>query len=125
MEQTMTRVNLVPPEELTRQHLVAEYREIPRIFELAYRWHLAGRPGSLPERYGMGAGHMRFFYTRLGFVCRRHRLLVLEFWERGYRPIFEHTLELLMRCPADMRAMWEPTEQDIAVSRQRIRERLS
>lgn len=120
----MTRVNLAPPSELQRQHLVAEYREIPRIFELARRWNEAGRPGTIPESYGMGQGHMRFFYDKLGFITRRHRLLVIECWERGYAPVFEHTLELLMRVPPDMRRMWEPSEQDIAVSWQRIRERL-
>jgi hypothetical protein len=28
----VTRINLVDPKELSRQHLVAEYRELPRIF---------------------------------------------------------------------------------------------
>ncbi|MBP7000765.1 pyrimidine dimer DNA glycosylase/endonuclease V [Amaricoccus sp.] len=28
----MTRINVVPPEELSRAHLVAEYRELPRVF---------------------------------------------------------------------------------------------
>ena len=27
----MTRINLVPVEELSNQHLMAEYRELPRI----------------------------------------------------------------------------------------------
>lgn len=125
MEQTtVTRVNLVPPSELQRQHLVAEYREISRVFALARRWHEAGRPQTVPDIYGFGTGHVRFFYTRLGFVTRRHRLLVREFWERGYAPTFEHTLGLLLQLPADMRRLWEPSEQDIAVSRQRISERL-
>lgn len=120
----MTRVNLVPPEELLRWHLVAEYREIPRIFALALEWDRAGRRAALPQRYTMGAGHMRFFYTRLGFVARRHRLLVREMWERGYAPVYEHTLALLVKAPPDMRRHWTPSEQDIAVSRQRIEERL-
>ena len=28
----MTRINLINPEKLTDQHLLAEYRELPRIF---------------------------------------------------------------------------------------------
>lgn len=31
----MTRINRIPVEELSRQHLVAEYRELPRVFALA------------------------------------------------------------------------------------------
>ena len=30
----MTRINTMPPEHLTDQHLFAEYRELPRIFAL-------------------------------------------------------------------------------------------
>ena len=120
----MTRLNLVPPHTLKRWHLLAEYREIPRIFMLAAEWDRRGRPGSLPPEYTMGAGHMRFFYDKLGFVVRRHRLLVHEFWERGYAPLFDHTLELLWKVPPDLRRMWHPTERDIEISRRRIQERL-
>ena len=31
----MTRINCVPVEELHQKHLVAEYRELPRVFRLA------------------------------------------------------------------------------------------
>ncbi|ENT03393.1 hypothetical protein C038_02848 [Brucella sp. 63/311] len=30
----MTRINCIPPAELTGPHLVAEYRELPRVFAL-------------------------------------------------------------------------------------------
>lgn len=30
----MTRINLLPPAQLADQHLIAEYRELPRIFTL-------------------------------------------------------------------------------------------
>lgn len=30
----MTRINLLPASELTDQHLIAEYRELPRIFTI-------------------------------------------------------------------------------------------
>lgn len=33
----MTRINVVPVEELTTKHLVAEYRENPRVFALAHK----------------------------------------------------------------------------------------
>ncbi len=33
----MTRINCVPVEELSGPHLVAEYRELPRVFALAQR----------------------------------------------------------------------------------------
>jgi deoxyribonuclease (pyrimidine dimer) len=120
----VTRINLVPPEDLLRWHLVAEYREVPRIFALARAWDERGRPGKLPETYRLGPGHERFFYDKLVFIARRHRLLVREMWARGYSPNFEHTLGLLLSCPRDLRQDWTPAEQDIAASWQRIKERL-
>ena len=30
----MTRINLLPPSQLADQHLIAEWRELPRIFGL-------------------------------------------------------------------------------------------
>lgn len=33
----MTRINLIPPSELHYKHLVAEYRELPRVFGLVRR----------------------------------------------------------------------------------------
>lgn len=32
----MTRINLIPPAQLSDQHLLAEYRELPRIFTMAH-----------------------------------------------------------------------------------------
>ena len=34
--QTMTRINCIPVEELSTPHLIAEYRELPRVFALAH-----------------------------------------------------------------------------------------
>lgn len=56
----MTRINCVPVEELTDKHLLAEYRELPRIFNLARAVEDA------PTEYVLGTGHMKFFYDKLG-----------------------------------------------------------
>ena len=42
----MTRINGIPPQELTGPHLVAEYRELPRIFALV---RAAAARGARPE----------------------------------------------------------------------------
>ena len=81
----MTRVNAVPVSWLIDQHLVAEYREIPRVRPAALRWARLGRPGPPPsERYVLGPGHVRFFYVRLGWLAARHRALVAEMRDRGF-----------------------------------------
>ena len=64
----MTRINCVPPSELTVQHLVAEYRELPRIFALVRAAIARGeRPDDTrnPTEYRLGSGHVRFFTAKV------------------------------------------------------------
>lgn len=58
----MTRVNCIPVQELTVKHLVAEYREIPRLFKLARIL----KPNEFVPLYTLGAGHCKLFYDKLG-----------------------------------------------------------
>lgn len=83
----MTRVNCVPPEELTRQHLIAEYRELPRIFGLVRAAIARGEnPNDKrnPPTYTLGTGHCRFFYNKLLYLKVRQMSLMEEMAERGY-----------------------------------------
>lgn len=113
----MTRINCVPVEELSGPHLVAEYRELPRVFALA---HKAAARGALvqPAAYTLGKGHLLFFYTRLGYLARRHRALVEEMRRRGYRPAFAGvTCEDFADIPAPFWNDRTPTEEALALSR--------
>ena len=119
----MTRINCVPVEELSRQHLVAEYRELPRVFALA-RKAAERRDIKLIEHYTLGKGHVLFFYTRLAYLARRHAELVREMQRRGYKPAFTAPLEEAHAdIPAELWGDWTPTEEALAVNRQRIAER--
>lgn len=116
----MTRINCVPVEELSGPHLVAEYRELPRVFALAHK--VAAR-GALvqPAAYTLGKGHLLFFYTRLGYLARRHRALVEEMRRRGYRPAFAGvTCEDFADIPAPFWNDRTPTEEALALNRARI-----
>ena len=53
----MTRVNTIKPYKLTDQHLLAEHRELPRIFGQAYDAYMAGRKVQASSRYTLGKGH--------------------------------------------------------------------
>lgn len=83
----MTRINIVPPEELTDQHLFAEVREIrgvPRA--LARSLKKRGVPGVLakvPADYTLGVGHMFFFFNKGFYLERRHLGLRMELLRRG------------------------------------------
>lgn len=122
----MTRINCVPPTELTVKHLVAEYRELPRVFGLV---RLAIARGELPDdprnpvAYTLGKGHIRFFYARLGYLTRRQQALVAEMRRRGYQPTFVETEQLAAGVPLEWCCDWEPTVEALALNRARIAER--
>jgi hypothetical protein len=119
----MTRINCVPVEELSRQHLVAEYRELPRVFSLA---HKASQRTTLaqPDAYTLGTGHVTFFYTRLGYLAKRHAQLVAEMLRRGYKPTFTGSLkEAHPDIPEAFWGDWEPTDEALKINRARILER--
>lgn len=119
----MTRINCVPVEELSRQHLVAEYRELPRVFALAKK--ASERNGfNQPAEYTLGTGHVTFFYTRLGYLTRRHAQLVTEMLRRGYKPTFTGSLkDAHPDIPDAFWNDWEPTHEALAINRERILQR--
>ena len=81
----MTRINLVHPTQLTNKHLMAEYRELPRIFTSVAK--LEGKKPTdvnIPPRYVLGTGHMKFFYNKLSWLLARYEELYDELIKRGY-----------------------------------------
>jgi len=125
----VTRVNCVPVQLLVRQHLIAEWREAPRIFGLVRsalaRGEDAGTAFSLsPRAYTLGAGHCRFFYTRLGWMVDRCAALNEEMRARGHiaecRTLPEWTAEI----PRQWWGQWEPTPACMALNAERINLRL-
>ncbi len=131
----MTRINVVPVEELTREHLVAEYRELPRVFAMAWKAHLRSANGGskkawtkgFPMGYTLGKGHMIFFYNKLGFLSLRHEALVQEMLKRGYKPNFTRNLKdnWCGPIPAWQFSDYTPTPEALALNRERIAKRLS
>lgn len=122
----MTRINLIPPRELHDRHLVAEYRELPRVFALI-RAHFkkSARP-ELPDSYRMGKGHVLFFYDKAPWLAQRQALLIAEMRRRGMHPNFDDVESLLDGI--DLRTqthVWTPTEAEVSINRRRIEERLS
>lgn len=120
----MTRINLVDPSTLHTKHLVAEYRELPRVFGLAMAAEergLAPHMIDIPQHFVLGTGHVKFFYNKLGWLTHRFHSLVFEMQARGYHP--QHT-----NIPHGPRMdcwwnQWTPRPEDIALSTQRIKER--
>jgi deoxyribonuclease (pyrimidine dimer) len=81
----MTRINAtIKPSQLCDQHLLAEYRELPRIFTLANKKSASNSFEELPEKFTLGKGHVKFFYDKLYFLATRYEEIVKELQKRGY-----------------------------------------
>lgn len=118
----MTRINCVPVGELSAKHLVAEYRELPRIYALAVKAYERGEsPAQHGEHYTLGAGHVRFFYSRLGYVTKRHGQLIREMRKRRYNP--SHVTVNAPELPPTWYRNWTPTPEALAINRERIKQR--
>lgn len=117
----MTRINCVPVTELTGKHLVAEYRELPRV---RHAWPRKGNAvANQPKNYVLGKGHVKFFYTRGIWIQRRHRLLIEEMRRRGYTPTLPPVD--LSHWPEFAMNDWQPTTEALAINRERIALRIS
>lgn len=135
----MTRINVVPPKELVRQHLIAEYRELPRIFSLVKRSQNSGKypegmivPDILgpvnarikiPKAYCLGTGHVLFFYDKLRWLVSRYHKLIQEIECRGYNANPIDDCDLLAGVYKMWVNDWEPDDIALALNRQRIEER--
>lgn len=125
----MTRINCVPASELHSKHLVAEYRELPRIFGCVKALQAKGLGVEsvrkrAPLTYTMGQGHMLFFYDKCMFLLRRQQELIREMRFRGYDPKFTYPNDLINGISEEWLGTWEPTEEALAINRARIRERM-
>jgi hypothetical protein len=122
----MTRINCIDPDLLNDKHLVAEYRELPRIFALI---RAAQKRGELPtdsrnpKDYRLGTGHVRFFYNKAGYLQKRQQSLVAECIKRGFNIQYTETSHLLDGINEEWRGDWTPTEENQATNIARINDR--
>lgn len=83
----MTRVNIhMKPILLSDSHLLAEHREIIRLFKLGkdYWARDPKKRSTIPADFKLGKGHVNFFYDKLDWVADRYLALYAECIERGF-----------------------------------------
>lgn len=112
----MTRINCVPVKELCNKHLIAEYRELPRVFKLA-------RKCSVPKHYTLGTGHVKFFYNKLLFLYKRSEDIYSECCYRNFKVRYKPWTFLQLDLPECLWNDWTPTLRDIKLNRKRIEDR--
>lgn len=75
----MTRINVVPVQELSDQWLIAEYRELPRVIKGDFNLKNA------PERYTLGKGHVKWAKAHACWTMARYFELCDEMEYRGFK----------------------------------------
>lgn len=116
----MTRINVVPPEELSNAHLEVEHYELHRLYVLVRKAIARGEEPDVTAvpTYRMGTGHVRFFYPRLGFIKKRETKLIIEMLYRGLPLVRQE--EVVTDIPSSWFYDYEPTEEAINVNRERL-----
>ena len=123
----MTRINVIPPKELVNKHLLAEYREFPRIF--GYSKSLQDK-GITPDKvqiskeYILGKGHVKFFSDKGAFLVKRQREIIKELVERGYNIKHTDVDSLFDGLNIEWMKDYTPTQNDMIVNKKRIDDRL-
>lgn len=108
----MTRINLVPPSELSDAWLISEYRELPRVVKRSISIENA------PNKYKLGEGHVKWARKHSLFVISRFDELVKEMYYRGFKPRFCSTLSYYVT--KEMFNDYNPTTYDVMVSKNRL-----
>lgn len=121
----MTRVNVIPVQELTDQHLLSELREAPRIFSQIEKY---GHPGKkAPKLYMLGTGHVHHFCLHSEFIYGRVLELYSEWLDRGYSFDFsvEEWTRRFTQLPQWSKLPYTVTDEALAINRARIAQRIA
>ena len=135
----MTRINLVPPEELMDQHLFAEFREIKMVPKSLARSIVASegkRPNNaldyllarIPKAYTLNTGHVSFFYDKGEYLRRRYAVLRAELERRGINYNRDSLLDpdgVFDALDERFRKDYDPTPEALALVRARIAEKIA
>ena len=125
----MTRINLVSPAQLTSIHLMAEYRELPRVFtRVKWRITRGQKLTDISERiqtnYTLNTGHETFFNDKLAWLYERYIQLYNELLKRGYRLDIDKHCNIKREAYALVGTEWwgnySPTPEEIYLNMARL-----
>ena len=114
----MVRINLINPKSLSDQHLIAEYNEILMLLGYVKKYP---KPDSIPKKYALGQGHIKFFKNKLLYLKNRHELIKKEMRNRGFFPVKQINLR---HYPKRFQNNWFPKEPDIKIIKKRLIEKI-
>lgn len=114
----MTRINVVPVKELSDQHLIAEYRELPRCINQAFNLKDA------PKNYILGKGHVKWAASHIRYLLKRYHLICGEMGYRNFKVNFRPdtlvALAVYKGRNTNSDTDYKPTAQDLKLNRERL-----
>lgn len=112
----MTRINVLPVEELCDKHLLAEFREMTRIPNTINSGKAKVVKSKIPKQYTLGKGHVTFFYDKLKWLHNRYQELYKEGLYRGFNlnSIWPKTV------PIELYNDYQITPEAISTNKERI-----
>jgi hypothetical protein len=118
----MTRINVgIPPSDLNSKHLIAEHREIKRIPNVIKKGKFSMQ--GQPDTFKLGTGHVKFFYDKLEYLRLRYNKLYDECIKRGFNVTYYGSA--FNDIDPKYFGNYTPTENDIKIIKERIKERLN
>lgn len=124
----MTRINTIDPSPLLDEHLIAEWREMPRIVNELRKNPQIFVKDDIPSEYTLNKGHVKFFRDKLVYLKNRHESLCIEMDLRGINRNPEVRIDfeglddsILLEAMND----WTPTKRDHYINFKRIKERFA
>lgn len=115
----MVRINLIEPNRLADQHLIAEYNETLMLLGYVRRYP---KPENIPEKFTLGKGHIRFFKDKLLFLKKRHEILKKEMKKRGFATNI--TIDL-SEFDQQLINDWKPEDDDKKIIKKRLIEKFN
>lgn len=124
----MTRINLVPVEILSDDHLRGEYKEIPRVFTKVRNRMESGKGlPTVPSQYCLGRGHETHFFNKIRWCINRYSDLANEMTNRGFnvnwdlvQEITYDAIELEDKYPETQDFHWVPKPEEIYLNMARL-----
>ena len=123
----MTRINIIPVNELFDQHLIAEYREITMV-PAALNRTLKSKKGldksKIKKKYTLNQGHVYFFYNKGKYLNQRYQNIINEMKRRGFNPDPKRKFPTDIFIDNNLYKDWSPAIEDLKIIRKRIESKL-
>lgn len=115
----MTRINIIPPQYLTDQHLIAEIKEINQLSGQFLK-SINSRLGikQIPQEFKLGTGHVTFFYNKGEYLLQRFSICKEEAEKRDF--CINSTFNNTWANHQEYFLNWQPNNQDFKIIIERL-----